>query len=320
MLLNLGRRIAQLMVVFVVVTFFTVVLMSLVPGKPENLVIPFDNTPGQSLRQDFREQNNLDRALPVQWVKWAGRFVQGDLGNYYSASGTDPGTERRGPAIPVAVSLILYTQILSLVVAIPLAIWSAYRAGGWVDKIISTSAFAAISLPSFAVALILTYYLGVQMDLVPTQGYTRITDGIGDHIRSVIVPVISLSLGQIAVYLRLLRSDLVATLQEDFILMAKAKGVSNKRVLWGHALRPSSLTLLTVTGLSLGNLIGGTVVIEFLLGIPGVGTLIGHAILSRQYVALQSLVAIIAITFVLINFIVDFLYTVLDPRIRERSA
>lgn len=320
MLMNLVRRLGQLTVVFVVVTLFTVVLMSLVPGKPEVLVVPFDNTADQSLREQFREDNNLDRALPVRWALWAGDFVQGDLGNYYSASGTEPVTNRLGPAIPVSLSLILYTQIFSLAVAIPLAIWSAYRAGGWVDKIISTTAFAAISLPSFAVALILTYYFGVQLDWVPPQGYTRISEGLVDHLRSVAVPVISLSLGQIAVYLRLLRSDLVATLQEDFILMAKAKGVSNRRVLWGHALRPSSLTLLTVAGLSLGNLIGGTVVVEFLLGIPGIGTLIGHAILARQYVALQSYVALIAIAFVLINFLVDVLYTVLDPRIRERSA
>jgi len=130
----------------------------------------------------------------------------------------------------------------------------------------------------------------------------------------------SLAAGQVAVYMRLLRSDLVATLQEDFILMARSKGISNGRVLWRHALRPSSLTLLTVTGLSMGNLIGGTLVVEYLLSIPGLGVLLGEAVLSRQYEALQSLVAIIAIVFVLINFAVDALYTVLDPRIRERSA
>jgi peptide/nickel transport system permease protein len=139
-------------------------------------------------------------------------------------------------------------------------------------------------------------------------------------VKHVAVPVLALSLGQIAVYMRLLRSDLVATLQEDFILMAKSKGISNGRVLWRHALRPSSLTLLTVTGLSMGNLIGGTLVIEYLLGIPGLGVLLGEAVLTRQYEALQSLVAVVAIVFVLINFTVDALYSVLDPRIRERTT
>lgn len=315
-----AQRLAQLVVVFVVVTFFTAALISLVPGKPENLVIPFDNTPEQSLRQQFVEENNLDRPLPVRWAYWAGDFVTGDFGQFYSASGGEPVRNRFDESWPVSLSLILYTQIVALLVAVPLAVLAAYRASGWVDKTINTVAFAMISLPSFAIALILTYYLGVQTEIFPTQGYVRFSDDLGEHLRHVAVPVLALAAGQVAVYMRLLRSDLVATLQEDFILMAKSKGISNGRVLWRHALRPSSLTLLTVTGLSLGNLIGGTLVVEYLLGIPGLGVLLGEAVLSRQYEALQSLVAVVAIAFVLINFAVDALYTVLDPRIRERSA
>ncbi|WP_254126987.1 ABC transporter permease subunit [Aquihabitans sp. G128] len=185
---------------------------------------------------------------------------------------------------------------------------------------LNTVMFGFISLPNFAVALTLSYFLGVKAGLVPAQGYTGPTENLVEHVKSMVVPVLALSLGQIAVYMRLLRSDLVATLQEDFILMAKSKGISNGRVLWRHALRPSSLTLLTVAGLNIGTLIGGTLVVEYLLGIPGLGVQVGEAIFARQYVQLQSLVAIIAISFVLINFLVDFLYTVLDPRIRERSA
>lgn len=316
----LAQRLVQLAVVFVVVTLFTAGLISLVPGKPENLVIPFDNTPEQTLRQQFREDNNLDDPLPVRWSKWAGDFVQGDLGNFYTASGGEPVRTRFDESWPVSFGLILYTQILALLVAVPLAVLAAYRSGRWTDKIINMFAFGAISLPSFAVALLLTYYLGVQRNWLPTQGYVRLTEDFGEHVRYVAIPVMALALGQIAVYMRLLRSDLVATLQEDFILMAKSKGISNGRVLWRHALRPSSLTLLTVTGLSMGNLIGGTLVIEYLLGIPGMGVLLGEAVLRRQYEALQSLVAVVAIVFVLINFTVDALYTVLDPRIRERTT
>ena len=316
----IAQRLVQLVVVFVVVTFFTAGLISLVPGKPEVLVIPFDNTPEQNLREDFREANNLDESLPVRWSEWAKNFASGDLGKFYSASGGEPVRNRFDESWPVSFSLILYTQVLALLVAVPLAVWAAYRSGGWVDKVINTMAFGMISLPSFALALILSYYLGVQFELLPVRGYTRFSEDIVEHFRSVAIPVLSLAAGQIAVYMRLLRSDLVATLQEDFILMAKSKGISNGRVLWRHALRPSSLTLLTVTGLSLGNLIGGTLVIEFLYGIPGLGVLLGETVLSRQYEALQSLVAVVAITFVLINFAVDALYTVLDPRMRERST
>lgn len=316
----IARKLLQLVVVFIVVTFFTVFLMSLVPGKPEEIVIPFDNSPGQVVRKQFIENNNLDDPLPVRWGKWAGRFVQGDLGNYYNASSVTSVKSRLGPAWPVSAALILYTQIVSLAIAIPLAVVAAYKNGKWIDKVLGITAFGMISLPGFAVALILTYWLGVKLQWVPTQGYVRPTEDLVGHFKSVVVPVISLSLGQIAVYMRLLRSDLVATLQEDFILMAKSKGVSNQRVLWRHALRPSSLTILTVAGLNIGTLIGGTVVVESLLGLPGLGYMLGEAVLARQYVALQSLVALVAITFVLINFAVDALYSVLDPRIRERRT
>lgn len=314
-----GRRILQLMVVFVVVTFFTVLLISLVPGKPEQVVIPFDNKE-ETQRKAFREDNNLNDPLVVQWGKWAGKFVTGDFGNYYGSTGKRPVSTELSAAIPVSLLLILYTQILSLAVAIPAAVWAAYRNGKFVDKILSTTAFGFISLPNFAVALLLSYYVGVKLGWLPTQGYTRITEDPAEHFKTMVIPVIALSLGQIAVYMRLLRADLVRTLQEDFILMAKAKGISNGRVLWRHALRPSSLTILTVAGLNVGTLIGGAVVVEFLLNIPGMGYLVGYAIATRQYIALQSAVAVIAIGFVLVNFFIDFLYTVLDPRIRERRT
>lgn len=317
---DLGVRLLQLAVVFVVVTFFTVTLMSLVPGKPEVIVIPFDATPGQTQRQQFREQNDLDKPLVVRWARWAGRFVTGNMGNLYSSTGTNPVSATVKSAAPISALLILYTQLVALAVSIPLAIAAAYRNGRWVDKAISTMAFSFLSLPGFAVALVLSYVFAVNLHWLPATGYSPPSDGLLLHFKSVVIPVFALSLGQIAVYMRLLRSDLVATLQEDFILMAKSKGISNRRVLWRHALRPSSLTLLTVVGLNVGNLIGGTIVVEALFSIPGMGMQIAAAILGRQYVALQSYVAIIAIFFVLLNFLVDYLYTVLDPRIRERTA
>jgi peptide/nickel transport system permease protein len=315
----LARRLLQLGVVFVVVTFFTVWLISLVPGDPAVVVIPFDD-PQETQRTAFREENNLDEPIPVQWALWAKNFVQGDFGNYYASTGTSPVSDRIGSALPISLLLVLYVQVFSLLVAVPLAVWAAYRSGSRLDKLFNAGAFGCISLPAFASVLILTYYLGVQTSLLPTEGYVPFGESASEHFKSMAIPVLALSLGQIAVYMRLLRSDLVATLQEDFILMAKAKGISNSRVLWRHALRPSSLTLLTVAGLSVGTLIGGALVVEYLLRIPGMGSLIGEAVLTRQYVALQSAVALIAIGFVLMNFLIDYLYTVLDPRIRERSS
>ena len=319
MISMLGRRLIQLVVVFCVVTFFTVFLISLVPGDPAVVVIPFDDAE-ETQRTAFREDNNLDEPLPAQWAQWAGRFVSGDMGNYYTSTGTRPVGPDIGAALPVSLLLMLYVQVFSVIVAVPMALWAAYRNGKWIDKVLNTTAFGFISLPNFAVAFFLSYTFGVKLGWLPAQGYTRITEDPVEHFKSMVIPVLSLSLGLIAVYMRLLRADLVRTLQEDFILMARSKGISNGRVLWRHALRPSSLTLLTIAGLNIGALIGGSLVVEFLLNIPGMGYHIALAIATRQYIALQSAVAIVAIGFVLINFAIDLLYNVLDPRIRERAA
>ena len=153
-----------------------------------------------------------------------------------------------------------------------------------------------------------------------TGGYKSPTQDLAGHVRSMILPTITLAVGQIAVYMRLLRSDMIATLQQDFITMAKAKGITTKRILFRHALRPSSLTLLTVAGLNIGTLIGGALIIEVVFNIPGLGYLMGEAIATRQIVMFQSLVAIIAIFYVFVNFGVDILDTVLDPRIRHAGT
>ncbi|MCU1455286.1 MAG: ABC-type dipeptide/oligopeptide/nickel transport system, permease component [Acidimicrobiales bacterium] len=311
------RKLLQLVVVFAVVTLFTVILISLIPGKPEQLIIPFGR---DSQRAALRHDIGLDKPIPVQWLKWVNRFIHGDMGNFYQNSGTRKVWPEIRSALPVSLLLLLYTQIVSLVIAVPLGVIAAYRAGKWPDKVINGLGSGMLALPGFAAALLLSTYLGVKLGWVPAQGYTKITDDPALHFKRMVIPVVALSLGQISVYMRLLRTDMVATLQEDFILMARSKGISDRRVLWRHALRPSSLTLLTVAGLNVGSFIGSAVVVETILNIPGLGYQLALAIGSRQYVALQSLVAIIAVGFVLINFVIDFLYSVLDPRIRERAT
>jgi peptide/nickel transport system permease protein len=160
----------------------------------------------------------------------------------------------------------------------------------------------------------------VKLGWFKSSGYVPLTDSVGEHFQSMFLPALTLAVGQIAVYMRLLRSDMIATLQQDFITMAKAKGIRTRRILFRHALRPSSLTLLTVAGLNVGTLIGGALIIEVVFAIPGMGYLLAEAIATRQIVAFQSMVAIIAIFYVLVNFAVDLLYTVLDPRIRHATA
>lgn len=313
------RRLAHLVVVLLLVTLFVASLTSLLPGDPVNTLVPLrDDAPGVTERKEaLREQLGLDEPIYVQWVNWVGDFVTGDLGNYYTTTGERPVSERVGESWQVSVQLMVYAQVLSLLIAIPFGVFAAYRAGTRVDQVGNATAFGMLAIPPFALSLVLSYYLGVRFGWLPVGGYTAPEEDLVEHIRRMAMPAISLAVGQVAVYMRLLRSDMIQTLQEDFITMAKSKGISPRRVLWRHALRPSSLTLLTAAGLNVGTLIGSAVIVEVIFSLPGLGTLLFEAIQARQYVALQSLVALIAIGYVLINVVIDVLYGVIDPRIRH---
>jgi peptide/nickel transport system permease protein len=311
------RRLAHLAVVLFFVTLFVALLTAMLPGDPVDAIAGFAS---EEQKDALREDLGLDDPVYMQYGRWIGDFVTGDLGGYYSVTGERPVMDRVRESVPVSLQLMVYAQVLALVIAIPAGVFTAYRAGSRADKAANATAFGMLAIPSFALALVLAYYVGVELGWLPVSGYVKPSEDLVEHIRRMILPTVALAVGQIAVYMRLLRSDMIATLQEDFITMAKSKGVSPSRVLWRHALRPSSLTLLTVAGLNVGTLIGGAVIIEVIFSLPGIGTLLFEAINARQYIALQSLVAIIAVGYVLVNFLVDVLYAVLDPRIRHARA
>jgi peptide/nickel transport system permease protein len=308
------RRVSHLLVVLFFVTLFAALMTSLLPGDPVDAIAGFAS-PEQ--KEALREQLGLDDPVYVQYGRWVGDFVTGDLGGYYSVTGERPVIDRVRDALPVSIQLMVEAQILTLLIAVPLGVVTAYRATSRFDRATNATAFGLLAIPNFALALVLAYYVGVQLGWLPVSGYVAPREDLLEHLRRMALPVIALAVGQIAAYMRLLRSDMIATLQEDFITMAKSKGISPSRVLWRHALRPSSLTVLTVAGLNVGTLISGAVVIEVIFSLPGMGTLLAEAVFARQYIALQSLIAIIAIGFVFINFLVDLLYSVLDPRIRH---
>jgi peptide/nickel transport system permease protein len=315
---TIARRLIQLVVVVLLVSLFSFFLLTLVPGDPVIAIVGFAS-PAQ--REDIRHELHLDKPVPVQYGEWLDDFVHGDLGKFYRGpTGREPVWDSVKSSLPVSLQLMLYSMILTILVALPLGVFAAYRAGTWFDKLANATAFGFISLPDFALGFILSYWVGVKLGWLPSSGYVHPTDNFVEHIKSMILPAISLAAGQIAAYMRLLRTDMIATLQEDFVTVAKAKGMSNQRILWRHALRPSSLTILTVAGLNIGALIGGTVVVELVFDLPGMGQQIALAIGQRQYVAIQSFVAIIAVGYVIVNALVDVLYTAMDPRIRHARA
>ena len=303
------KKLGQLVVTVILVTLFASFLLELLPGDPVEVLVPFGS---DEQREAVREDLGLDRPFLVRYGDWLGGFVQfwdPDLGNYYTVSSQRPVIDRVEDALPVSLQLMVYAQLMGLIVAIPLGVLTAHRKDTFFDRISNTSAFAMLAIPNFALGFILQYYLGVELGWFPVTGNQQSWWWV--------LPAITLAVGQIAVYMRLLRSDMIATLQQDFITMAKAKGLRTRRILFRHALRPSSLTLLTVAGLNVGTLIGGTLIVEVVFQIPGMGLLLFEAIATRQIVAFQSMVAIVAILYVVVNFAVDLLYTALDPRIRN---
>jgi peptide/nickel transport system permease protein len=308
------QRVGQLVIVLFGVTVLVALLFSLLPGDLAEVNIPFGS---DAQREALREDLGLTEPLYVQYGRWLGDFVQGDFGSFYRQGNVTPVMDRVKSTAPVSIELMIYAQTLALLFAIPLGIFTARRAGSTADKAINTTAYALLAVPNFVLALVLAYFIGVELKWLPPQGFVRWRVDLVDHFKSMLLPSISLAIGQIAVYMRLLRTDLVATLQQDFILMAKSKGISERRVMWRHALRPSSLTLLTIAGLNIGTLLGGAVIIERIFNLDGLGRLLFEAINERQIVAVQSLVALIAAAYVVVNFLVDILYAVLDPRIRR---
>jgi peptide/nickel transport system permease protein len=312
------RRILQLVVVLIVVTFFTSILTSFLPGDPVTTIAPFS---GPQQRAEIRDQLGLNDNIVVRYGKWLGHFVTGDMGREYAGTGVNGLSiaEQVKTSLPRSLILMLYVQILTLIIAVPLGVISAYRSGKVFDQVANGIAFFLLSVPVFVSATLMILLFSVHkigLDL-PAEGWVALTTDPVEHFKHLFMPVVAIAIGQIAVYARLLRSDMIATLQEDFILVAKSKGISNSRILWRHALRPSSLTLLTVAGLSVGSLVSGALIVEVIFHLDGIGFRLYDAISRRQYIAVQDFVAIIAIIYVLVNFMVDILYRFLDPRIRH---
>jgi peptide/nickel transport system permease protein len=303
--------------VLLLVTFGVSLLLRLIPVDLATVLLPVGT---EEERDILRNELGFDKGPIGYYLQWLGNFVQGDLGKIYFSGGTEEVSDHLKNAMPRSLLLMIYTQFLSLAIAIPLGVLSAYRAGRRADKVISNSLFALSSVPNFAIALLLIIFIGVKLAWLPTLGYVPIAEGYWEHLKHMIMPVISLSLGLIATYTRLLRADMIAALREDYVTMAASKGLSDRRILWRHVFRPSSMTLLTSAALSMGGLIGGAIVIESIFATYGIGFEVFAAIAGRQYVALQSTVAVIALFYVFFNLVVDISSGFVDPRTRDRRV
>jgi peptide/nickel transport system permease protein len=310
------RKLPPLVATLIVVSFLTFLLTSLLPGDPAIQILGESANPERiaAVRADLR----LDDPLPVRYVRWLGDAAQGDFGRSYRTN--QQVREAIIERLPVTIQVGGMAIVFALIGAIPLGMISAYRSGGPVDRGVTGGSFLLLAVPSFMMAILLILIFAVQLDWLPATGWTRISRDLGANLRGAILPAASLAVGELAVYTRLLRSDMIGTLQEDYIALARAKGMPTVWILLRHALRPSSFSLLTVVGLQVGAVMTGSVVIETLFALPGVGRLLIDSIFQRDLIMVQGIALIVAVSYVVVNFVVDLVYTYLDPRIRRDRA
>jgi peptide/nickel transport system permease protein len=306
-------RLPRLVLTLLAVSFLTFMLTALLPGDPA-LTILGENASDEQIEQ-LRDDLGLDDPLLVRYADWLGDALRGDLGVSYR-TGQDV-TEAIVDRLPVTIELGLVSLALSLIVSVPLAIVSAYRAGGPLDRFLTTTSFGLMSLPSFMMAMILIIVFAVHLDWLPSTGWVPFSEDPIGNLQSVILPAIALGANEIAIFLRILRSDLITTLGQDSIAMAKSKGLSTTRIMVFHALRPSSLSLLTVVGVQIGAIVGGSVIIETMFALPGVGRLLVDSIAERDLITVQGLALVIGVAVVVVNFVTDAIYSLVDPRIRD---
>jgi peptide/nickel transport system permease protein len=304
----------RLIATLLAVTFLTFLMVALLPGDPVDTILGTGPRP-PGVEEQIREDLNLDDPFLVRYVSWLGNAVTGDLGESYITD--QPVSDTISQRVPVTAQLAFMAIIIAVCVAIPIGVLGAYKQSNWQDTVSSAGVQVALSIPNFIVGIFLIWLFAVKLNLLPASNWNRLSDGIGENLKTSIMPALALALGTMAVFSRLIRSDMIATLKEDYILSARAKGLSDRYILFRHALRPSSLSLMTIVGISFGALLGGTVVIETLFAIPGLGFSLINAINGRDILLIQGITVFIAVMFIIINTVVDLLYAVLDPRIRR---
>ena len=310
------KKLFHLIPVFFLVTFGSFALLNVLPGDViDALLIDEDSSEAVSVaeRESLIKELGLDKPVVIRYALWLGDLVQGDLGR--SVLNRKPVTQMIIGRFPVTIQLLIMGQVLGLLIAAPLGIASALKSNKPLDRWLSTIAYGIIAAPGYVIAVVFIYVFAVILQWLTAAGHTPFFENVGDNIRSFTLPAIVIAIGELPILMRVLRVDMIATLQQDYIALAKAKGLSTRYVLFRHALRPSSFTLVTIVGLQIGGLISGLVILETIFGLPGMGRLLIDAIDSRDAMVVQGLVTFFALVYVLINFSVDMFYAVLDPRV-----
>jgi peptide/nickel transport system permease protein len=306
------RRVLSVIPVLLIVAVLVFLMLRLVPGDPA-AVIAGDTATDEQV-QALRVRMGLEKPLPTQFAIWMGNLLRGDLGESYFFK--KPVAELISQRLEPTLALGLCALLLAVVVAVPIGVLAAFRQGSWIDRLVMGLSVIGFSMPLFVLAYLLVYVFSVELEWLPVQGYARIREGLWPWLERLILPSFALSVGYIALIARITRTSVLEVLNEDYIRTARAKGLTEREMLIGHALRNAAVPILTIIGIGIAVLIGGAVVTESVFAIPGLGRLTVEAVLSRDFPVIQALILLFSTGYVLVNLLVDIGYAFLDPRIR----
>ena len=312
MLRFIVKRIAATVPVMAVVALFVFSLLYIAPGDPAAVIAGDQASPADVER--IRQNLGLDRPFLVRFGEWVWQIGQGNLGT--SIFTALPVSGMIAQRVEPTLSLMVVTLLLAVSFGVPIGVVAAWKAGSLLDRAIMGFAVLGFSVPVFVVGYLLAYVFALQLSWLPAQGYTPIAEGILPWLGNLILPAVALGLVYIALIARVTRATMLDVLSQDYVRTSRAKGLSEGPVLFVHALKNAAVPIVTVIGIGVALLIGGAVVTESVFAIPGLGRLTIDAILRRDYPVIQGVVLLFSFVYVLINLLVDLLYTVLDPRIR----
>jgi peptide/nickel transport system permease protein len=314
--LEFGRtvliRVGRAVLVIIAATMATQWMLERAPGGVAATIL--GNAASPENIEQLEAELGLDRPFFVRYWEWLTGVVTGDLGR--SPVDNRSVLDAIRAALPVTLELVVLGTTIALTLAIVTALFAARRPGGLADRFAGGATSVGLAVPTFVLAPVLLYLFAVRFQWFPVTGWVPLTESVSENLKSAILPALCIALPEFAVFQRLFRGDLVATLDEDFIDAARARGISERAILMRHAFRPASVSLWTVAGISVGRLLGGTVVVEFLFVLPGIGLLLQQSILRRDLIMVQGIVVLLAAAYVTLNLIVDVLYGFVDPRVR----
>lgn len=310
----IAQRLVSLIPVLIGISLVTFFLIRLVPGDVVDLMLGNETTLDEGRRQELRRVFGLDDPIYIQYAKWAGDVVQGDLGTSLRT-----GQSVRGEIfskMPVTLELTFFAVVIALLIAIPTGIIAAVKAGSAAEAAAQGISLLGLSIPNFWLGTLLILVTSRYFHWFPAANYVSFGDDPWKNIQIFILPAIALGAALAAITMRMMRSSLLEVLKREYITTARAKGLANRTVISRHAIRNAMIPVITVVGIQIGRLLGGAIIIEELFNLPGMGRLAIDAIEQRDYPMIQGVVLVTTVAFVLINLLVDLLYSYIDPRIR----